>query len=367
MAETIHLEECLMEALFAGVFYDGVFAVFFLGGVVVAVVMTQLLDESAFAVNHVVVVVNGKLLLAKVHMVLLYDIVADQTAFVVLFPIGCVGRPFMRLIDDLLAIRALLIVIILYQCVFLGTGLLHDHPRVGTFVIKLGEFVRLFHLYPALVGVTITDVFLNVAVRILVVDDRSELRLVGMPAEDEIALAAAMTTAPGLVFFQVLRLGGGDVHLAQHLLVEIQVAGTADIDMGLFCVCPAIAPIVATVKTAFIILFIVFFRLLIEDGWRVFLATFLERLAIPCSPVRSYFDIGNVFRRVGGVLRKGKHIAASSALTEVQIGIVSTVIAISLVGNFFLIIKGNDFYLRHHALCSCRANEKRELRNEKCC
>ena len=72
-------------------------------------VMAQFLEESAvLTIYHVVVLVNGQLLLAKILVVGLHDVVAYQTLLVVVLAIGHIGSPFMVFRDNLSAIQAFL-------------------------------------------------------------------------------------------------------------------------------------------------------------------------------------------------------------------------------------------------------------------
>ena len=64
------LEICLMEALLTGIFHDGLLTVLTHDKTVIAEVMMEFLDESAvITIDDVIIIVNGKLLLAKILVV----------------------------------------------------------------------------------------------------------------------------------------------------------------------------------------------------------------------------------------------------------------------------------------------------------
>ena len=181
----LFLEVGLMVALLAGVLHHGALAVGTFNKAVVVVVVRTLLEETAVvAIYHVVVFIHGNLLLTEVLVVGLLDIVANQTTLGVVLPVGNKGGPLMVVVDYLSAIQTLLVV---------GLGALQTvrfgqlHPFV--LVVNLQKIVRLFMGYSALVALTIADMPVDVAGRSAVGNLLLELRLMGMPAKDEVAPA----------------------------------------------------------------------------------------------------------------------------------------------------------------------------------
>ena len=86
-----------MVTLAAGIFHEGVFAVLS-HHLATLQRMGEFLDELAVAaVNHVIVIVDRQLLLAKVLVLRLNDIVTHQTPLVVISPVSGIGCPFMLL------------------------------------------------------------------------------------------------------------------------------------------------------------------------------------------------------------------------------------------------------------------------------
>jgi hypothetical protein len=110
MSYALLLEVHIMIALAAGIFHQGVFTVSPLFAALIQR-MGELLEESAVAtIYHVVVFVNGQLLLAKLFVTSLNDIVTHQTALVVAFPVRGIGSPVMLFCDYLSAIQTFLVV-----------------------------------------------------------------------------------------------------------------------------------------------------------------------------------------------------------------------------------------------------------------
>ena len=99
-----------MVALAAGIFHEGVFAVSSHHGATLQR-MGEFLDELAVAaVNHVIVIVDWQLLLAKALVLRINDIVTHQTPLVVVSPVSRIGSKFMLLPNLLSAILTFLVV-----------------------------------------------------------------------------------------------------------------------------------------------------------------------------------------------------------------------------------------------------------------
>ena len=105
------LEVCLMEALFTGIFHDGLLTVLAHNKAVITEVMMEFLDESAvITINDVIIFVNGKFLFAKILVISLRHIVTNQTHLGMTGIVGHIGCPTMVVIDNLSAIRTFLVV-----------------------------------------------------------------------------------------------------------------------------------------------------------------------------------------------------------------------------------------------------------------
>jgi hypothetical protein len=87
MTRTRLIKAYFMETLDTGIFHYGVFAVFPHYGTTSQRVREFLEESAVAAVNHVIVLVNGQLLLAKLLVVCLNDIVARQTTLIVVLPV----------------------------------------------------------------------------------------------------------------------------------------------------------------------------------------------------------------------------------------------------------------------------------------
>ena len=135
-----------------------------------------------------------------------------------------------------------------------------------------------------------------------------------------------------------------------------------DIDMFLFRVFTAITPIVTTVQTATVEAVLMFLFLLVESGGQVFLSLVIILHAIVIFTVCRHHHVGDIVDRIGSigtVLGKGKHIAATPALAEIQLFIATAAIATFLAFQLAKLVNGNDFDFRHHArLGHGGANEK---------
>ena len=204
-------------------------------------------ELAVITVNHVVILVDGKLLLAKTLVVCCLDMATNQASLGVIFPVGHKGGKAMILRHLLSTFQTGLEMLL--TAIGMPCGILL--PDVVT--EALVEFMVLYLEKSALVAVAKMLMRRNIAC--------SPVRgLMGMPGKDEVAPAASMTAAHRLVIFQGLGLAGDDIGVLQYPLAEIGVAGATNVDMVLAGIGSTVYPIVTAVESAspFIILMLLF-------------------------------------------------------------------------------------------------------------
>ena len=229
------------------------------------------------------------------------------------------------------------------------------HPGVDTFDDQLRETVWYLLLDTTLVTVTILDMNVNVAFRSLIGNLWPVFGFMGMPGTDNVASTTGMTTGIILIGAQILGLGSRDVCILDQLIFKIFVAGATDIDMGLPSVGATINAIVTTIQSAFV--FVILVLICLEVGDRHVMLVILIKLDAKFE-FGLHNHIGDIFGCVRIILEDHKHIATATALTEIQIFIASTMIALSLAVKILKLLNGHDLYIRQQALGrSCGSEE----------